>query len=270
MNTQDVQKYLIQRGFMSGNADGVLNSRTYDAIDSALHRAGLVKINWGPDRKWVAAMQLTARNAGIDTGKIDGLLGPQTRYALEVFDARKKGDTSAENWRDNYVGKVVAEHNVTPKYNSPWEKDMLRHFGKIGTNHATLHLPIPFVLAWEPTTPVLKITVHEKIHDNVREVYLRALDHYGADKFKELRLHYFGGCYNPRKKRGGSSWSMHAWAVAFDHDPDRNQLKWNHTKAEFAKPDYEMWFRLWAEEGAQSLGQLADYDWMHTQFARIQ
>jgi hypothetical protein len=62
---------------------------------------------------------------------------------------------------------------------------------------------------------------------------------------------------------------MHSWGIAFDFDPDRNQLKWDHTRASFARPEYEKWFYLWEEEGAVSLGRARDYDWMHIQFARL-
>jgi len=50
---------------------------------------------------------------------------------------------------------------------------------------------------------------------------------------------------------------------------NRNQLKWDHTRASFARPEYEKWFHLWEEEGALSLGRARDYDWMHVQFAKL-
>jgi hypothetical protein len=62
---------------------------------------------------------------------------------------------------------------------------------------------------------------------------------------------------------------MHSWGIAFDFDPDHNQLKWDHTRASFARPEYKKWLDLWEEEGAVSLGRARDYDWMHIQFARL-
>jgi hypothetical protein len=79
----------------------------------------------------------------------------------------------------------------------------------------------------------------------------------------------FGGCLNVRRMRGGSAWSMHSWGIAFDFDPDRNQLRWGRDRAAFAKPEYNKWFELWEEEGAVSLGRVRNFDWMHVQFARL-
>jgi hypothetical protein len=68
--------------------------------------------------------------------------------------------------------------------------------------------------------------------------------------------------------RGGNAWSMHSWGIAFDFDPDRNQLKWGRDKAAFGRPEYGKWFELW-EEGAISLGRARNFDWMQTQFATL-
>jgi hypothetical protein len=76
----------------------------------------------------------------------------------------------------------------------------------------------------------------------------------------------FGGCLNVHKMRGGSAWSMHSWGIAFDFDPDRNQLTWKKDRAAFQPSEYANWFELWEEEGAISLGRSPNYDWMHTQF----
>ena len=38
---------------------------------------------------------------GIEVGEIDGLAGPQTRHAFEVYAARKRGVEGVESWRDS-------------------------------------------------------------------------------------------------------------------------------------------------------------------------
>ena len=138
-----------------------------------------------------------------------------------------------------------------------------------GGNQTRLVFPYPMRLAWETSTVVKSASCHEKVHDAAERVLKRVLSEYGLDRIKELRLDLFGGCLNPRLKRGGTSPSMHAWGIAFDFDPDRNALKMNHTRAAFAKPEYKKWFDLWEEEGAISLGRARDFDWMHVQFARL-
>jgi hypothetical protein len=124
-------------------------------------------------------------------------------------------------------------------------------------------------LAWETRTIVKATSCHEKIHDAALRVLTRVLDHYDADKVRQLGLDLFGGCLNVRKMRGGSAWSMHSWGIAFDFDPDRNQLKWGRDRAAFAGPEYQKWWELWEEEGAVSLGRARNFDWMHVQFARL-
>ena len=102
----------------------------------------------------------------------------------------------------------------------------------------------------------------------LQRMRLIVLAHYGPDGVRELRLDRYGGCFNPRKKRGGTSWSTHAWAIALDFDPERNRLQWGRERAAFARPEYHRWWELWEEEGWVSLGRVANFDWMHVQAAR--
>ena len=69
--------------------------------------------------------------------------------------------------------------------------------------------------------------------------------------------------------RGGSAWSVHTWGAALDFDPENNQLRWNRSRARFARPEYERWWRFWEEEGFVSLGRARDFDWMHVQAANL-
>ena len=100
------------------------------------------------------------------------------------------------------------------------------------------------------------------------QVLTRVLQHYGYERIKELRLDRWGGCYNERKKRGGTEWSTHAWGIAMDYDPERNRLTWGRDRAAFARPEYDRWWGFWEEEGWVSLGRVANFDWMHVQAAR--
>jgi len=62
---------------------------------------------------------------------------------------------------------------------------------------------------------------------------------------------------------------MHAWGVALDFDPNRNQLNWGRDRASFSHPDYDNWWKCWEEEGWISLGRKRNFDWMHIQAARL-
>ena len=130
----------------------------------------------------------------------------------------------------------------------------------------SIQLPYPFYYGGK----LMKSTsVHEKIAEPVKRILQRVKDHYGVEKINDLKLSDYSGCYNPRRMRGGSAWSMHAYACALDFNAADNQIHWGRDKARFAKPIYNRWWELWEEEGAVSLGRVANYDWMHVQFARL-
>ncbi|MFA1621239.1 hypothetical protein ACDY96_00045 [Rhizobium mongolense] len=90
-------------------------------------------------------------------------------------------------------------------------------------------------------------------------IFQKTLAHYGAADVSRLALDIFGGCYNYRPMRGGKSWSMHAFGIAVDLDPENNQLKWTEAKAKFTKADYVPFWNFVESEGAVSLGRAKDY-----------
>lgn len=157
---------------------------------------------------------------------------------------------------------------------SNWPKQnadsMNRFYGPIGSNHTTIIVPekYPMVLYGGPQ-PYRKMSLHKKIADPVQRVLSRTLAHYGTDGIRGSGMDRFFGCYNPRRMRGGSAWSIHAWAAALDFDANRNQLRWGRDRANFAKPFYDKWWQFWEDEGATSLGRARNFDWMHVQFADL-
>lgn len=143
---------------------------------------------------------------------------------------------------------------------------MVKFFGPVGENQTTITLPFPMTLDWTPFSVVRKITCHEKVADSLLRILLKVRDEYGE---KDQALSRFGGCLNVRKMRGGNAWSIHSWGAAVDIDPERNQLKWDHTKARLAAKKYVAFWDIVAGEGWTSLGMMRDFDWMHFQAARL-
>lgn len=279
MNILEVQSRLAIAGLYSHAVDGVHGRRTVQAIEALFLARPYLKGDW---RRWsaarrvIAAAQLFCMQDGIEVGEIDGLVGPQTRHAFEVYAARKRGIEGVENWRDHerppslrQAGDEAAKR--PDRWPAQTQREMEKFFGPVGANQTTLVLPrgYPLKIAWDRARAVTRVTCHEKIHDGAKRVLGRALDHYGPARIAGLGLDLFGGCLNVRRMRGGSAWSMHAWGVAFDFDPERNQLTWNKSRARFAQPEYERWWSLWEEEGFVSLGRARDFDWMHVQAARV-
>jgi hypothetical protein len=132
-----------------------------------------------------------------------------------------------------------------------------------------LELPFKMRIAWDLKKEITGFSIHAKAHDSAARVFDKIWNHYGEEGIREIGVDLFGGCYNCRKMKGGTSWSMHSWAIAIDFDPARNKLKWNHLHARLAKPDAEKFWQFWEEEGWLSLGRARDFDWMHVQAARL-
>lgn len=148
-------------------------------------------------------------------------------------------------------------------------EQITRLYGEPGTNQTYCILPYRMRLAWDPKVTIAKFQCHVKIKDQLERIFKETLDEYGPIAVADLGLNVFGGCLNVRAMRGGSRLSVHSWGLAVDLDPTNNQLKWNHTKAKFAKPQYEKFWQIVEKNGGYSLGRMEDYDWMHFQFIPI-
>lgn len=209
-------------------------------------------------------IQLLAQEKDIEVGVIDGYWGTLTDHAFDTLEHIDEHVAPPAPWRDEEPS--TANPNKWP---SQSQADLERFYGKVGENQARIQLPYTHKLAWDKTKKVNSFPCHEKVHDSMKRVLQRTLDHYGPERIQELRLDLWGGCLNVRKKRGGNTYSMHSWGIACDYDPERNRLKWGRDRAAFARPEYDMWWKLWEEEGWVSLGRAKNYDWMHVQAARV-
>lgn len=262
-----IAQMLYNRHFLVGSKlseDGLMGPATR----AAMRCIESVPTDWASTRQVVGCIQAGAKLNNAEPGPVDGYWGPQTQHAFGIlYDYLVNGMSTVDNWRDDEAATVD-----TNTFNSNWplqrESYLLKFFGQPGQNQAKVTLPFPLRIAWNLKQKVRRVTCHEMIADPFLRIMTRAKDFYGDD-FADLGLDLFGGCLNVRKMRGGTKWSMHSWGIAFDFDPARNRLKWKRDRARFAKPVYSKWFDLWEEEGAISLGRERDYDWMHTQFARL-
>lgn len=127
----------------------------------------------------------------------------------------------------------------------------------------TIVSPFPLRIAWDTDSSTTRVTCHKLIADRLLSVFNDLLAHYGHAKIKELGIDLYGGCFNFRKMRGGSSWSKHAWGIAIDLDPSRNTLKETSATARFARAEYKPMIDIFYRHGFISLGREKNYDWMH-------
>lgn len=209
-----------------------------------------MRVKWPVERRVVAYQQARLVAAGFAPGDVDGLIGPQTEYALEQWELALGGHPP-ETWRDalpegdNYAAMVRA-------YGVP---------GSAPTAQFTL--PYPMRLAWDLNVEVTRVTLHESVGDSAMGVLREVLAEYGPEGIVLNGFDLYGGGLNVRRKRGGTQWSTHAWGVAMDFDPARNRLRWHADRAHLAKPQCALWWELWEAAGWVSLGRKRDFDWMH-------
>lgn len=127
-------------------------------------------------------------------------------------------------------------------------------------------LPYPMKLAWDKSKIVNRMRCNKIAAEAFKSVFDDLLSEYGLDKIQELGIDLFGGCYNRRAMRGGTSWSSHSWGISVDLDPSRNKLRETKRTARFARPEYDKMIAIFEKHGFISLGKYKDYDWMHFQF----
>ena len=80
-----IQKYLANDNLYNGILDGKRGPKTNIAIEAALAKRSSdlpdAWMGWSSKRKAVAYLQLLCQDSDIDSGRIDGLYGPQTESA---------------------------------------------------------------------------------------------------------------------------------------------------------------------------------------------
>ncbi|WP_058602074.1 glycosyl hydrolase 108 family protein [Aureimonas ureilytica] len=274
ISDEDLQRGLEAAGVYTAGIDGMFGEKSVAGMNVMfLKRTEEVSTGWqvwSATRRKIALGQLLCKDRGIDTGRIDGLYGQQTLAAFEAFNLLKAGQP-LEKWRDE-IHDDAAIAPPAPAINTAWprQSEVPTFFGPpCKPQMKRLELPFRMRIAWDLEKEITGFMIHEKVHDSAARVFEKIWRHYGEAGIREIGMDLFGGCYNCRKMKGGSSWSMHSWAIAIDFDPARNQLKWSHLHARLAKPDATKFWEFWEEEGWLSLGRARDFDWMHVQAARL-
>lgn len=128
-----------------------------------------------------------------------------------------------------------------------------------------IDLPYPMRIAWDRNKKIKRFQCHRLIAQRLINVFNGLLAHYGYDRLVELGIDLYGGCFNYREMRGGTSLSTHSWGIAIDLDPDRNLLHESAKTARFARPEYKMMIDIFYQNGFIGLGVEKNFDWMHFQ-----
>lgn len=234
-------------------------------------------------------LQSRLTSHGYPVGLIDGAIGPITIAALKAFQVSRglpstgrADELTVKRLRETSSG-IIPRPDLSlkdqaqlpldlPKVSHivwPRESECMSFFGPVGTSQVSVEVPFDFYLAWSTSTRIKKITVHSKVAASAERVLNRIAGIYSPIERRSLGIDLFGGSLNVRRKRGGTSWSMHSWGIAIDFDPELNQLDWHKPRARLSHPEAISFWKEWEAEGWLSLGRARDFDWMHVQAARI-
>lgn len=157
---------------------------------------------------------------------------------------------------NRYYGNPDSDRNGTP--DRAWED----------ANLVAIVPPYRMVLAWDIKKPVKTIRVHKRCAESLSRVLAGILAHYGRQAaIEKARLHLYGGAYNFRLMRGGSSLSIHSWGAAIDLDPETNWFGRKYSERAGMMPMAVV--KLFEAEGWTWGGPWSKGDAMHFQAANL-
>jgi hypothetical protein len=147
---------------------------------------------------------------------------------------------------------------------NPWPKtdqaSLRAFYGNPGDEENLVTIEFPYPMFYEGKK-VTRTRVHKKcalslsrVLEKVGSLYVPAVPEV-AEEAQD-----YNGVYNFRPKRGGTSWSLHAWGAAIDLDADDNTFR----DAWPVVADMPMQImECFAREGWKSAGAFWGYDAMH-------
>lgn len=97
MDVGTIQTELKLRRLYKGEPTGVYDKETKAAVEAYMQgyaRPAKDFASWPDAKQIIAVHQALVHDRGIDTGPIDGDLGPKTRRAIEIYKAR-----STNGWK---------------------------------------------------------------------------------------------------------------------------------------------------------------------------
>jgi hypothetical protein len=141
------------------------------------------------------------------------------------------------------------ERSLTEFYGPPCDEDSLVQF----------HLPQGMRLYGGELISVHRC--HRMVQESLEEALQAVRDSLGASRFQSEGWFNYCGVFNCRRKRGGTSPSVHSWGVAIDLDADRNPFRSEERTLSDAGIDV-MEYHGWL-----SGGRAWNHDYMHFQRA---
>lgn len=165
------------------------------------------------------------------------------------------GPKSQESCRA-YLRSLMPKPNPWP---NPDQRSLKKFYGEAGneSNLVMIEFPYPMYYGGKHVT---RTRVHKKCADSLLKVLNNIKDLFPHHPQVQDEANDYGGIFNFRNKRGGTSYSLHAWGAAIDLDADDNTFRdsWP-MKADMPLEIME----CFAREGWKSAGAFWGYDAMH-------
>ena len=171
--------------------------------------------------------------------KVDGFWGPESIQKVKA-----------------HLTKLMPKPNPWPK---PDQTSLRKFYGQPGDESNLVMIDFPFKTFYSGKE-VKRTRCHKKVADSLLRVLKNIGTKYGNNRSIIEAAEDYGGVYNFRLKRGGSSYSLHAYGAAIDLDADDNTFKdsWP-IKADMPLEIMEEF----AKEGWKSAGAFWQTDAMH-------
>lgn len=226
------------------------------------------------DKNLIVQAQRELAAQGLYTGAIDGIAGKLTSAAVTKWQYLH-GVPPTGVLSEYLVSKLEipslflrqkdSPPNKKPKYPHDDTKSLTRYYGKPGdeSKHTFIDLPYKMKLAWEPSTTVSRMRLHEKCANDFLNFFKDIASYYTPAQIAASGLDMFGGSYNNRAIRGGTRASTHAFACAVDLNPAENQLTWNKDRALFGRPEFKVLMEMGKANNLTNLGDKKGFDFMH-------
>jgi len=267
MLTSHAQMLLASAGYYRGAIDGDLGPKTRAAIQitESNDRNSDVR-GWSWERRLVGAAQRILNAQGYQAGAVDGWDGHNTGEALIAWLSDRAGVVS-DVARTPVVGRPGGR-------NLPTQAECATFYGQPGSAEIEARmtyavLPFDLRIDWNLDQRTRKLRVHEKCADSLVAALIAVRDFYGLDRMQALGIDRYAGGYNPRRMRGGSSWSMHAYGCAVDFYAAPNALRMRCPQALFCGPDYRDFLDIMESHNWLPAVRLWGADAMHFQQARL-
>ena len=189
----------------------------------------------------IQAMQQRIKDRYDPLLKVDGFWGPKSQASCRA-----------------YLRSLMPKPNPWPNND---QRSLRRFYGEPGDESNLVMIDLPYPMFYDGKR-VTRTRVHKKCAASLLRILTAIRDLMPQHPHITDEAQDFGGIFNDRPKRGGTSRSVHAWGAAIDLDADDNTFRdsWP-MRSDMPLEIME----AFAREGWTSAGAFWGYDAMHNE-----